>query len=200
MNKHFNRTNLLALTTSAIMIALASVLAAFPIFKMPQGGSLTLASMLPIMIVGVIFGLKWGLFSSVLFAGVQLIQAVIEGNVFVWCTTAFAVVICVIFDYVVPFGILGFSGIAKPKEGEKINLPKVLVTFGILMFLRFLCHFITGMTIWGQWDDGFWGAFIYSMTYNGGYMLPEAIFTLAITALLFSSSEIGKIIAKTNKK
>jgi thiamine transporter len=101
---------------------------------------------------------------------------------------------------VVPFGILGFSGIAKPKEGEKINLPKVLVTFGMLMFLRFFCHFITGMTIWGQWDDGFWGAFIYSMTYNGGYMLPEAIFTLAITALLFSSSEIGKIIAKTNNK
>ncbi len=183
-----------ALCQSAIFIALATILSFLPVYKMPMGGSVTLASMLPILFVGIKFGPKWGLGTSFVYALIQLGQALIEGNVFIYTVTAGAVIICVLFDYLVPFAILGFSFFAKSKKSEKISIVRTLITFGIIIFIRFLCHFITGMTIWGQWDDGFWGAFIFSLSYNGSYMLPELIITLVVAVFLLSSKEIEKLL------
>ena len=186
------RLNIYALCQCGIFIALATILSFLPVFEMPMGGSVTLASMLPILLIGVKFGYKWGLGASTTFMLIQLLQSIIKGNVFVWCVTVGAVIICVVFDYVVPFTILGLSAFAKPRKGKAINVPLVLVTFSVLIFARFLCHFITGMTIWGQWDDGFWGAFIYSFTYNGSYMGVELVLTVAVAGLMLSSKQIRK--------
>lgn len=194
--KIFQRRDILALTQSAIFIALATVLSFLPVYEMPMGGSVTLASMLPILFIGIKFGYKWGMSGASLYALIQLLQALIKGNVFVWTKTAGAVIICVLFDYIVPFAILGLSAFAMAKNGEKLSILKVNITFAVLILIRFLCHFITGMTIWGQWDDGFWGAFIYSLSYNGSYMLPELIITLLITTFLLSSSQIERLLTK----
>ena len=191
--KRTKKVNIYALCQCGIFIALATILAFFPVFEMPMGGSVTLASMLPILIIGVKFGYKWGLGASITFMLVQLLQSIIKGNVFVYCVGAGAVVTCVLFDYVVPFTILGLSAFAKPKAGKDLNIPLVLGTFSALIFCRFLCHFITGMTIWGQWDDGFFGAFIYSLTYNGSYMGCELVITVVIAGLLLSSKQIEKM-------
>ncbi|MBO5262222.1 MAG: energy-coupled thiamine transporter ThiT [Clostridia bacterium] len=190
------KLNVYALCQCGIFIALATILSFLPVIEMPMGGSVTLASMLPILLIGVKFGYKWGLGSATVFMVMQLLQSLIKGNVFVWCTTAGAVIICVLFDYVVPFTILGLSAFAKPSAGKPISIPKVLVTFSVLIFGRFLCHFITGMTIWGQWDDGFWGAFIYSLSYNGSYMGIELVLTVVVAGLLLSSKQIEKLIAE----
>jgi len=183
-----------ALCQSAIFIALATILSFLPVYEMPMGGSVTLASMLPILFIGMKFGPKWGLGTSFVYALIQLGQALIKGNVFVYTVTASAVIICVLFDYIVPFSVLGFSFFAKTKNTEKISIVRTLIVFGIIVFIRFLCHFITGMTIWGQWDDGFWGAFSFSLAYNGTYMLPELVITLVITAFLLSSKQIEQLL------
>ena len=185
-----------ALCQCGIFIALATILSFLPVYEMPMGGSITLASMLPILLIGVKFGYKWGLGSSTIFMLIQLLQSIIKGNVFVWCATAGAVIVCVLFDYVVPFTVLGLSAFAKPSSGRVINIPKVLTIFSVLIFIRFLCHFITGMTIWGQWDDGFWGAFIYSLSYNGSYMGVELAVTVVVAGLLLSSKQIERLMAK----
>ena len=190
------KLNIYALCQCGIFIALATILSFLPVYEMPMGGSVTLASMLPILLIGVKFGYKWGLGASTIFMVIQLMQSIIKGNVFVWCTTASAVIICVFFDYVVPFTVLGLSAFAKPNFGKAVNLPKVLTTFSVLIFIRFLCHFITGMTIWGQWDDGFWGAFIYSLSYNGSYMGVELVVTVVVAGLLLSSKQIEKLMAE----
>ncbi len=190
------KLNVYALCQCGILIALATILSFLPIIEMPMGGSVTLASMLPILLIGVKFGYKWGLGSATVFMVMQLLQSLIKGNVFVWCTTVGAVLVCLLFDYVVPFTILGLSGFAKPSAGKSVNIPKVLITFSVLIFGRFLCHFITGMTIWGQWDDGFWGAFIYSLTYNGSYMGIELIITVVLSGLLLSSKQIDRLISE----
>ena len=189
-------TKIKTLCECAIMVALAFALSCIKLFQMPLGGSVTLASMLPILLIGVKFGYKWGLGASTIFMAIQLLQSIIKGNVFVWCTTASAVIVCVLFDYVVPFTVLGLSAFAKPNSGRAVNLPKVLTTFSVLIFIRFLCHFITGMTIWGQWDDGFWGAFIYSLSYNGSYMGVELVVTVVVAGLLLSSKQIEKLMAE----
>lgn len=187
---------ILALTQSAIFIALATVLSYLPIYEMPMGGSVTLASMLPILFIGLKFGYKWGFASSGIYALIQLMQAVIKGNVFVYCTTFGTVLICALFDYVVPFAILGLSAFAKPKENGKLSIIKVSITFGVLIAIRFVCHFITGVAIWGQWAPDGMGKYLYSLIYNGQYMLPELIITLVISVLLMSSSQIEKLLTK----
>lgn len=183
-----------ALCQSAIFIALATILSFLPVYEMPMGGSVTLASMLPILFIGMKFGPKWGLGTSFVYALIQLGQALIKGNVFVYTVTASAVIICVLFDYIVPFAVLGFSFFARSNKSEKLSIVRTLIVFGIIIFIRFLCHFITGMTIWGQWDDGFWGAFSFSLAYNGTYMLPELVITLVITAFLLSSKQIEQLL------
>lgn len=190
------KLNIYALCQCGIFVALATILSFLPVFEMPMGGSVTLVSMLPILLIGVKFGYKWGLGASTVFMLIQLLQSLIKGNVFVWCTTAGAVIICVLFDYVVPFTILGLSAFARPKEGKDLNIPLVLGTFAVLIFGRFICHFITGMTIWGQWDDGFWGAFVYSLTYNGSYMGIELVLTVFVAGLLLSSRQIEKMLTE----
>lgn len=192
------RKNIYALCQSSIFIALATILSFLPVYEMPMGGSVTMASMLPILFIGFKFGPKWGMGSAFVYTLIQLSQALIEGNVFIYCVGAGAVIICVLFDYLVPFSILGLSFIAAPKKGERINMVKVLVTFGIIIFVRFLCHLITGMVIWKQWAPEGMGAFIYSLSYNGSYMLPELILTLVVAAFLISSKQIEKLLEKEN--
>ena len=187
-----------ALCQSAIFIALATILSFLPVYEMPMGGTVTLASMLPILFIGIKFGAKWGLGSSFLYALIQLAQALIKGNVFVYCVGAGAVIICALFDYIIPFSILGFSFITSPKNGEKLSIVKTLVVFGILIFIRFLCHFVTGMVIWDQWAPEGMGAFIYSLVYNGSYMLPELIVTLLIAGYLLTVSAVEKLLKKEN--
>ena len=187
-----------ALCQSAIFIALATILSFLPVYEMPMGGSVTMASMLPILFIGIKFGPKWGMGSSLVYMLIQLAQALIKGNVFIYCVGAGAVIICALFDYVVPFSILGLSFVAAPKKGEKLNVVKVLVTFGILIFIRFLCHFITGMVIWKQWAPEGMGSFLYSLSYNGSYMLPELVLTLIVALFLISSKQIEKLLESEN--
>lgn len=196
--KLFQSGKILALTQSAIFIALATVLSFLPVYEMPMGGSVTLASMLPILFIGLKFGYKWGLASSGIYAFIQLMQALIKGNVFIYCTTFGTVLICVLFDYIVPFGILGLSAFAKPTEGKRLSIIKASITFGVLVAIRFICHYITGVAIWGQWAPDGMGKYLYSLIYNGQYMLPELIITLVISVLLMSSSQIEKNLTKEN--
>ncbi|MBQ7411920.1 MAG: energy-coupled thiamine transporter ThiT [Clostridia bacterium] len=194
--KTLQSKQILALTQSAIFIALATVLSFLPVYKMPMGGSVTLASMLPILFIGVKFGYKWGISSAGIYAAIQLFQALIEGNVFIYCNGAGIVILCVLFDYIVPFGILGLSAFARPKSGKGLSIIKTTITFGVLVAIRFVCHFITGVAIWGQWAPEGMGKFLYSLLYNGQYMLPELIITLVIGVFLMSSSQIEKLLTK----
>ncbi len=194
--KSLQSKKILALTQSAIFIALATVLSFLPIYKMPMGGSVTLASMLPILFIGLKFGYKWGLGSAGIYAFIQLMQALIEGNVFIYCKSFGIVLVCALFDYIVPFAVLGLSALAKPKEGEKLSIIKAIITFAILVVIRFACHLITGVIIWGQWAPEGMGKFLYSLIYNGQFMLPELVITLVISALLMSSTQIEKLLTK----
>ena len=113
-----------------------------------------------------------------------------------WCTTAITVILCVLFDYIVPFSILGFSAFARNKNGEKLSIVKISVVFSIMIAIRFVCHYITGVAIWGQWAPDGMGKFLYSFLYNIEYMLPELIITVVIGVFLMSSSEIEKLLTK----
>ena len=169
------KQNIRALAESAILIALAFILSYIQIYKLPQGGSVTLASMLPILIIGIRWGGEWGLGSGLVYAALQMIQGFYPPPV----PTAVNYILVIMLDYLIAFSILGLSAIfRKMKFGIIISVP-------VCLFLRFLCHFISGVIVWGVYaPDGTLPA-IYSLIYNGSQMGVEAILTMIITVILY---------------
>lgn len=178
----------------AILLALSIVLSFIKIYRMPLGGGITLVSMLPVLCAGVRRGVKWGLGTSLLLAAFQLVQSIASGNVFPYCLTAKVIILCVLFDYLLPFGALGLSGLAH-SSGETPHRVRILAVFAGLIVFRFFCHFITGIFIWGQWAPEGMGKVVYSLAYNAQYMLPELILTLLATWFLTASSLSAKVFA-----
>jgi thiamine transporter len=151
--ENISRTRVLA--EIAIMVALAYVLNLIKIFHLPQGGSVTLGSMVPILLIAYRHGWKEGVFSGVLFG---LVQLALEGYIFH--------PIQVILDYPLAFGILGTAALFEDR-------PILGVIVGLTG--RFLAHFISGVVYFGTYAPEGWSPIVYSAVYNGGYLIPEMI-------------------------
>lgn len=183
------RNNLVRLAECSVMLALAVVLSMVKVWEMPMGGSVTLLSMLPICLVAVKYGIKGALPTAFLYSVIQLFMGIASGNVFVYCTTAATTAICALFDYIVPFTVPGFSGIFKKKLG---NIG-ILLGIALMITVRFCCHYITGVVIWGQWAEGM-SPYLYSLIYNGQYMLPECIFTCIGAGILIKVPQLKSML------
>ena len=180
---------LLTLVECAMMVALAFALSWAVLWKMPMGGSVTLASMLPIMLIGIKHGPKIGLGTAFVYSLTQLVQAIMQGDVFVYCQNGAMVAVCALFDYVVPFTVLGLAGILtnEYKYGAYIGMIGVTVA-------RFICHFVTGVAIWGQWAPEGMGKLVYSLVYNGSFLSADFAICLAVAIPLLQVTQIRKLI------
>ena len=186
--------NVRILTDCAIMIALAFALSCIKLFQMPLGGSVTLASMLPIMLISVKHGSKIGLGAGFMYSLAQLAQALVEGDVFPYCETIGLLILCVICDYLLPFSALGLAGIFKDTRVIKNEEIACYVGFGAVIFARFICHFITGAAIWGQWAPDGMSKYLYSLLYNGSYLGMDLIICLAVSVVMLRSGEIRRLV------
>ena len=188
------KTKTHSLVLAAMMAALSFVLSCAKLQEMPMGGSITVGSMLPLMLLAVGKGEKWGLGAAFIASLFQLLQAVVQGNVFPYCETPVTLIVCVLFDYIVPFTLIGLAGVFRRVSFGKIRHGGIYLGISLVCVVRFLCHFITGVAIWGQWAPDGMGKYLYSLLYNGEYMLPELAITLVLAVCLFESPEIQKII------
>ena len=166
------------LTESAMLLALAIVLELISkafIPEMPFGGQVTLVAMLPVVLISYRYGVKWGFVSGFCYALLEM--------------------------------ALG----AKTVSAAFSLMCGSLVALGA----RYLSHILSGYLLfsgWADWfftQDGFpaWGAklveslsptalgWVYSIVYNGFYMVPELILT-AIAAQLIA--RIPKIVVKVD--
>ena len=176
------------LVTGAILIALATVLSMIKVYKLPLGGSVTLLSMLPICLISLKYGLKWGIACSFLYSLIQFGMQL--GEVMSWGLDIRMWIGCIVFDYVFAFGILGISGIFRNK-----SMPLMLIGVALSIFLRFVSHFISGSIFFDIWmPEEFNNPYFYSLVYNGSYMLPEMIFTVIGAAVIFNVPAMRKII------
>lgn len=167
------------ITESAIMVALAAVLALVQIPLWPQGGAITLVSMLPILFISLRYSAGWGLLTGFVFSLVQLVQGL--NNVPPVKEGVGTFLLCILLDYIVAFTVLGLAGlIRKPFRNRVVGCG---VAAAVVIFLRFLCHFLSGILIWGAYA-GDTPAWIYSLTYNGSYMGVELVVTTAVVVLL----------------
>ena len=186
------QTRIQKLANTAILTALSIVLSFVIIFEMLYGGSVTLACMLPIMLVALRYGTAWGLGAGLVHALFQIAQAVMHNNVFNYCETGGTLAICVFFDYILPFTLIGLAGVFR-RIGTA-RLPHLGAYLGILgvFVVRFFCHFVSGVFIWGQWAPEGMGKYLYSFIYNGSFLGAELIITMILAVILIESPQIGK--------
>ncbi|MBM7582600.1 thiamine transporter [Caldicoprobacter guelmensis] len=163
------RSNTRMLVEAGVMIALAQVLSYVVLFEMPQGGSVTAGSMIPIFI----FALRWGTPRGLLAGMVYGILQFILGKKYSFH------IVSILFDYVIAFGCLGLAGVLRHKG-------MVGVMAGVFMGVlgRFICHVISGVVVFASYAPEGQSPWVYSIIYNGSYLLPELIISMVIVGLL----------------
>ena len=172
-NSQINATR--KLTETAIMLALAVLLSYVTVFQAPMGGSITAFSQVPIVIIGYRYGFKWGAGTGVIYGVLEMLLQGL-GN-FAYVKVFVAYLILILADYVVAFACLGIGGALFRKVIKNQTLALALGG-AVASLLRFICHFISGVTIWGEYADGWKSVWAYSFGYNGYYMLFEGILTV----------------------
>ena len=162
------------LCEAAILIALALVLETITLYKLPNGGSVTL-SMVPIILFAVRSGCGWGAMAGFVFGGINYMM----GGVSIDWTT----IIC---DYFIAFSMLGFGAALFRKQ-------KFGCVWGSLMgiTLQFIASYLVGVFVWGKWmPDEFLGLtmtspWIYSFLYNILWAAPDLIISAVIFVVLY---------------
>lgn len=199
------------LTESAMLLAVAIVLELLSkmfIPEMPFGGQITLVSMLPVVLISYRHGVRWGLVSGVCYAmlemalGAKTVTAAFQPGYFGDGVMLVNALIMCVLDYLVAFTVLGLGGCFR----EKIKNPGMSLMAGsiVALGLRYMTHIASGYILfsgWAEWfftQDGFpaWGAqlvaslspemlgFVYSLVYNGMYMVPEIIITSVVALVI----------------
>ncbi|MEG0856491.1 MAG: energy-coupled thiamine transporter ThiT [Terrisporobacter sp.] len=158
-----------------IALALATILNMIKIYALPNGGgSISLGSMIPILLIAFMYGPQIGLLTGFLFGIISLII-----NPYIMHP------IQVLFDYPLPFMAVGFAGYFR---------KNMLLGTTLGMTLRFICHFISGYAFFGEFAPEGWSPALYSLVVNGVAVGGELIICLIIIAIL----PINRIIKETD--
>ena len=168
-----------ALTESAVMIALATVLSFIKIIDMPYGGSVTIASMLPVALISYRHGLKWGCVSAAVYG---IVQQLLGLSTLLWVTSWQSVIAVIMLDYIVAFTVIGIAGMFK----KILKNQAVSLAFGCfaVSLLRYFCHVVSGATVWAGLSIPDYAALSFSFAYNATYMLPETIILLVVAVYI----------------
>ena len=213
-------TKTIRLTESAMLLAVSIVLEFISktlIPEMPFGGQLTIVSMLPVVLISYRHGVKWGLVSGVAYAflqmalGAKTVAAAFQPGYFGDGTMLVNAFIMCALDYLAAFTVLGLGGAFR----NRCSTPASGLMAGAALALgaRYVAHIGSGYILfssWAEWfftQDGFpaWGAqlvqslppemlgLVYSVVYNGMYMIPELLLTILASGLL---AKVPKVVAK----
>ncbi len=180
------------LTESAVALAMATVLSMIKVVEMPYGGSVTAASMLPLILIAYRHGTAWGLFTGFT---ASVLQLILGANNLSWATSMAAAIAIVFLDYILAFSVTGLGGIFR----KSMNQPTALgISAFLICLLRYLFHVVSGCTAWEGVSIPTGDALVYSIGYNAVYMVPETLITVAAAVLLgrmldFSKQDIGMI-------
>lgn len=148
------------LVEGALMVALAFVLSFAKVYQAPYGGSVTLGSMIPILL----FALRYG-------TGPGLLAGTVYGFTCFIVEPSVVHPVQMILDYPLAFGLLGLAGLFQDR-------PALGVSAGIGG--RFVSHFISGVIWWRIYAPEGMNEYVYSLAYNGGYLVPELIISAVI--------------------
>lgn len=160
----------LMIVEAGVLIALAQILSYIKIYQSLYGGSVTAASMVPILI----FALRWGARKGLMAGAVYGVLQFILGPKYSFHILSIAL------DYVFAFGALGLAGLFARR-----GLRGALMGTGAGISFRFLSHFLSGVVIFGMYAPEGMSPVVYSLIYQATYLLPELAITLLVIGLLY---------------
>lgn len=181
-NKNGISTRMVA--EAGVMIALAKILSFIKLFEMPMGGSVTLASMAPILFFAIRWGWKKGLLVGLVYG---LVDYLLGGYT--------VHPLQVLLDYPLAYMMLGFAGLQRASESDSFfsHLPSLILAVA----LRLAMHVLSGCVFYSTIDFTEAGAslsqaftlsnmgagFVYSLQYNGAFLGADFLICLIVLAL-----------------
>jgi thiamine transporter len=179
------------LSFAAVCVALSFALSYVRFFKMPMGGSITFASMLPIMLFSYMYGCRKGILTGFIYGILQAVQ-----DPWILHPAQF------VLDYGTAFAAIGLTGCIKDFGLLKGKMRLQFTLGGIIAgVLRFVSHFFSGAFAFGSFGASyaseygvaaFNNAYFYSFVYQCMYVIPELIIVLVVGAILLSSKSFAK--------
>ncbi len=179
------------ITYAAVCVALSFALSYVRLFKMPMGGSITFASMLPLMLFAFMFGSRKGVVVGVIYGLLQAIQ-----DPWIIHPAQFAL------DYLVAFGGIGLTGCMRELGAFKGNMrAQFAVGAVIACALRFIAHYFAGVFAFGVYAAGYADAYgisalaneyFYSFVYQCLYLIPELAIVIVAAMLVLTSTSFRK--------
>ena len=164
-----------SIALAGICVALSFALSYIKLWDLPNGGSVTLASLLPIMIFSYIYGAKKGVFVGFVYGILQAVQepSILHPAQF-------------LLDYPIAFSMAGLV-----LKNVKIKLPQVKFCIGAIIAgaMRYVSHVIAGTFAFGSGD---WSAFTYSLAYNSFVFVDIALVIIAGVLLLSSKAFVAE--------
>lgn len=172
---------------AGITIAMSFVLSYIKLWEMPQGGSITLVSLLPVMVFAYVYGPKKGILVGVIYGIMQAMQ-----DPYIIHPAQF------LLDYPVAFAMVGFAGVFKNINALD-KLPQVKFVLGAIVAgtLRFISHVLSGVYAFGAFalDKGYTNFWVYSLAYNS-FVFVDIALVVVVGAIVFSSKSFVKQLNK----
>ena len=182
------------LAESAVLIALGTVLSLIKLADLPYGGSITMVSMLPLLLIAYRHGMPWGFACGAIYGAVQQLLGLKNLSYF---TTPGSIVAIIVFDYLLAFAVIGIGGIGRRSKNQPVALCCGAFLAGLL---RYICHVISGATVWAGISIPTKAALLYSFVYNATYMLPETIILCLAAYYVGQVLDFSKPIPERSKK
>lgn len=173
----------------AISIALSFALSYARIFKLPQGGSVTFASLLPLMIYCCMFGTRRGLIVCTIYGVLQALQ-----DPYIIHPMQF------LLDYPLAFGLIGVSGIFMEKGVFKDKKVVAFLLGGVIaVVLRYACHVCSGVFAFADYADldKYGTAIAYSLAYNS-FAFVDMLIALVAGSVMFASKSFAALMQKSS--
>lgn len=152
------------LTHIGLLLALTVILNMIRIYHMPQGGSVTLGGMVPLLLIAYCYGPAVGFLAGFIYGLINLLQ-----DPFILHPVQ------VLFDYPLPYMAIGLAGFFR----KRFLLGAVVGITG-----RFVCHFISGAVFFGSYAPEGVSPYWYSFLFNASYLVPDLIICLLILRIL----------------
>ena len=150
--------------SSGLMLAMAVILTAFPFYRMPNGGSVTLGGMLPLFFISFAYGPEVGMLAGFVYSLMNLVMAPYILHP-----------VQVLFDYPLPFMALGLAG-CFPRH----HMAGITAAVAVRLFF----HFLSGVVFFGSYAPAGTSIYLYSFVTNLTYLLPNLVICLVFYRLL----------------
>ena len=172
-----------ALTYGAVCVALSFALSYVKFFSLPQGGSVTFASLLPLALYSYMFGTRRGVIAGVVYGLLQFIQS-----------PQFYEPMQALLDYPIAFSAIGLAGIARNFKGLNGNIfAEFAVGTTIAVLLRYVSHFLSGYFVFSSWRMDGYTPLTWSLVYNL-FTIADLAIVLAVGIVALASKTVRRLV------